>query len=181
MTLFTRTRTLIAATAVALAASTAIAPVADAAPVRPSTDSLSFHIPAVGGLEVGPAGVPGGSFQTTTVTARPGIRPMIFPPAPATVQFTVTDVAPYYFQYAYRYLAVNWRNLRTGKTGHLDLRHWEKGPTTTGYPASLPTSAVAQTGGGPVVATVSVMRTQYQAPPIAISVIPGIAALDVPK
>lgn len=180
MTHFTRIRTLVTATIVAAVATAGLAPVAAAAP-RQTAGSLSFHIPAIGGLEAGPAGVPGGSFQQTTVTARPGLRPMIFPPAPATVEFTVQNVAPYYYQYAYRYLTVDWRNLRTGKTGRLDLRHWDRGPTTTGYPASLPTSGVAQTGSGPVVATVTVKRTQYQAPPTVTSIIPGLAALDVPR
>ncbi|MGO3325033.1 hypothetical protein [Gordonia sp. (in: high G+C Gram-positive bacteria)] len=180
MTHFTRTRTLLAASFVAVAATTAVTPVADAAP-PPLTRTLSFHIPAIGGLELPPPAVPGGSFQRTTVTARPGMRPMIFPPTPATVQFTVAHVAPYHFEYPNRFLTVNWRNLRTGKAGHLDLRYWEKGPTTTGYPVSLPTSRIAQTGSGPVVATISVRRTRYEGPAAVTSLIPGVAALDVPS
>ncbi|MCF8571584.1 hypothetical protein L5G32_15030 [Gordonia sp. HY002] len=183
MTHFTRTRTLIAAAGVAVAAAagtiTATAPAADAAP--PLTNALSFHIPAIGGLELPPPAVPGGSFQRTTVTARPGMRPMIFPPAPATVQFTAEHIAPYHYEYPNRFVTVDWRNLRNGKTGHLDLRYWEKGPTTTGYPVSLPTSGIAPTGSGPVVATVTVKRLRYQGPPAVISLIPGVAALNVPN
>ncbi|GAA4682047.1 hypothetical protein [Gordonia humi] len=184
MTRSIRTRVLVAACATAAAVGTGLAPAAQAAP-PPATSTVTFHIPAVGGLEIGPGGVPGGSFQRTVVTARPGIRPMIHPAPPATVEFDVRNIAPYHYQYNYRYLSVNWRNLRTGKTGHVRLRHWDLPKTLRAddptYPATLSTSAVATTGGGPVVASVSVMRTQWKAPSTVISVIPGATALDVPQ
>ncbi|MEJ9078311.1 hypothetical protein WKY82_07810 [Gordonia malaquae] len=178
MTPFTRTRKVLAGVLVAAAVTATAVPTADAAPAAPP---LTFQIPAIGGLEIGPGGVPGGSFQPTTVVARPAVRTMIFPPPPAGVQFSVSHLAPYHYQYSYRYLRVQWHNLRTGTRGHVDLRHWKTIAGSTGYPSTLPTTAVATTGSGPVVATVSVLREQYQAPPTVISVIPGVSAIDVPR
>lgn len=140
----------------------------------------------MGGLEIGPGGAPGGSFQQVVVRARPAVRTLQFPPPPAAVEFSVSTVAPWDGQLSYRYLSVSWRNLRTGKAGHVNLRHWRTlGQARTvapqGYPSSLPTSAVAPTGAGPVVATVTVLREQYRRPPTTISVIPGVIGIDVPQ
>ncbi|MBT2263902.1 hypothetical protein [Rhodococcus erythropolis] len=137
-------------------------------------DGLSSSVPAVGGLEVGPGGVPGGSFQPVTVTTRP---------VPGgSVHVEVVDPAPWSVQFAYRYLSVAWRNLESGKTGTVELRHWQP-PSfgIDGYPMSLPTSATVLTGPGPVVATVTVLREQYEAPALPISVIPGLAVVLVPN
>lgn len=142
---------------------------------------LTFSLPAVGGVEVGPGGVPGGSFQQITVIGRPAIRTLQYPPPPAGVTFSVANLAPWHAQQSYRYLSISWRNLRTGKTGHVNLRHWQTAPGSHGYPGSLPTSATVTTHGGPVTATVALMREQYRRPPLTLSVIPGLVALDVPN
>ncbi|MFW0786446.1 hypothetical protein AAFP35_18265 [Gordonia sp. CPCC 206044] len=172
-------------TAVLVALTLGVPAVAAATPTTPrpsaTTQVLHLHIPAIGGIEAGPGGVPGGSFQPVTVIAQPGIRTLQYPPPPPTVSFTVADPAPYHAQYSYRYLQISWRNLQNGKTGAAQLRHWDKpAHPVDGYPASLPTSAIAQTGAGPVVATVTVLREQYQRPPTTISVIPGLSAIAVP-
>jgi hypothetical protein len=159
----------------------AVPSVAAAAPAATVSSGLSFHLPATGGLEIPPADVPGGSFRQITVTASQSPRTLQFPPPPAAVTFTVRNVAPHYPLYEYRYLRVGWRNLASGKTGTVDLRHWRTRPSSTGYPASLQTEASVTTGGGPVVATISVLREQYQSPPTVISVIPGVIALDVAR
>ncbi len=169
---------LLISTVVAATAAACLAAPADA---RPAADPPTIAFPATGGLEIGPGGVPGGQFQQTTVTARPAMRTMIFPPPPAGVQFSVAHLATYSGQYSYRYLTVQWRNLRTGATGHVNLRHWKTIEGLSGYPSTLPTSAVATTGAGPVVATVTVLREQYHAAPTVISVIPGVVAIDVPR
>ncbi|MGV9827223.1 MULTISPECIES: hypothetical protein [unclassified Gordonia (in: high G+C Gram-positive bacteria)] len=154
-------------------------PSATAAP--PSADVVTFTIPATGGVEVGPASVPGGSFRPVTVVARPAPRTLQYPPPPSAVEFTVPRPAPYHYQYSYRYLSVSWLNLQTGKRGTVQLRHWQlPGFAVAGYPASLPTSAVAQTGAGAIVATVTVLREEWKAPPRTISVIPGLTAIAVP-
>lgn len=158
---------------------TAATATASAAPVAPD-NVATFTLPATGGIEVGPGGVPGGSFRPVTVLARPGIRTLQYPPPPAAVTFTVTNPAPYHYQYSYRYVAVSWRNLTNGKSGTVALRHWQKPRfSVDGYPASLSTAANVTTGAGTVVATVSVLREQYQAPPSVISVIPGLTAINV--
>jgi len=53
-------------------------------------------------------------------------------------------------------------------------------PVEDRYAENLPTSATADTGSGPVVATVTVLRDQWEAPPTVISVIPGVSAILVP-
>lgn len=165
--------------AVAVAAFTPVAAVASATPMPTVPDILVVQIPAIGGLEVGPGGVPGGSFAPVNVDVqRAQIYTLQYPPAPPSIIVSVRNPAPYATQYSYRYLSVSWRNVTTGKSGHVDLRHWRT-PTfrVAGYPASLPTTAVAQTGGGVVTVTVNVMREQYQAPPSTISVVHGLSAL----
>lgn len=164
----------------------ALAPAATAsaeppAPTPAAVGQLSFSIPAIGGIEAGPASVPGGSFAPVEVLADPAPRTLQYPPPPGATQFRVAHPAAYHYQYAYRYVLVSWRNLETGKTGDVRLRHWQlPDHEVSGYPASLPTIAVAPTGSGPVVATVTVLREQWQAPPQAINVIPGVDALIVP-
>ncbi len=174
---------ILTATAGLLAALSLVAiPSASAAPTTPpaarsAAPELSFAIPAIGGIEAGPGGVPGGSFRQTLVIARPA--------AGSAVTFTVTDPAPWFHQYAYRYLSVSWRNVATGAAGTVALRHWQRpafAPGTvpvTGYPVTLETSATAHTGAGPVVATVTVLREQYRGRTPS-SIIPGLAALLVP-
>jgi len=164
-------------TAAAISAVVALGPVfavpAAAEPAPVPVDTLTFALPAVGGLEAGPAGVPGGSFRPVLVTASPE--------SAGSVRFSVPDPAPYYYQYHYRHLAVDWRNLQTGATGRVALRHWQTmNPVEDRYAENLPTSATADTGSGPVVATVTVLRDQWEAPPTVISVIPGVSAILVP-
>ncbi|GAB17193.1 hypothetical protein GOEFS_021_00200 [Gordonia effusa NBRC 100432] len=184
-----RTRVIAAAAAVGAAVSIAIAPaIASAAPAAPAatkvatTNALSFSIPAIGGIETPPGGVPGGSFQQTTVNARPASTA-------GSVTFSVANPVTWsgpnsylYGQYTYRYVGVSWRNLQTGKTGTVDLRHWQAPATDSGpgYSWTLPTSATVVTGSGPVVATVTVFREQWERPGMPISVIPGVSALLVP-
>ena len=178
-----RIRLFAAAAASMAALSCAAAPAAMATPTAVSVghpvaaQSLSFAIPAIGGVEAGPGGVPGGSFQQTRVVARPAPE--------SSVVFCVTDPAPWFYQYAYRYVSVSWRNLAAGTSGAVALRHWQRPsfmPGTvpvTGYPVTLPTSATARTGAGPVVATVTVLREQYSGTATS-SIIPGLNALLVP-
>ncbi|WP_280457913.1 hypothetical protein [Nocardia carnea] len=149
-----------------------------AQPVAPSGIALNF--PAIGGVEIGPGGVPGGSLQPVTVVAAPAAHIAQHPPAPPAVQFTVPDPAAYHYQYPYRYLSVSWRNLETGKVGEVQLRHWcLPDYPIDGYPSTLPTTAIAHTGAGPIVATVTVLRTQWEAAPLPISVIPGLNIVAV--
>ena len=122
----------------------------------------------------------------TQPAAHPAVRTMQFPPPPAAVEFRVENVAPYHHMFNYRYLSVNWRNLASGATGTVKLRHWRDlrdrdTPVEPGSPASLPTSASAVTGGGPVVATVSVTAAPHGAPHTVNSLIPGLIAIDVPR
>ncbi|WP_055477254.1 hypothetical protein [Gordonia sp. HS-NH1] len=53
-------------------------------------------------------------------------------------------------------------------------------PHDPGYTHTLPTSAAARTGAGPVVTTVTVLREQYEGPPRPITIVPGLNALLVP-
>lgn len=153
-----------AATALALAPAFGGAPATAAPPAQ--SNVLTFTLPAIGGVEQGAGAVPGGSFAPIVVTAQPAPRTMQYPPPPAAVTFSVRDLAGYHAQYEHRYLLVSWRNLATGRVGVERLRHWDTpaDEQLDGYPAALPTSAVAVTGGGPVVATVSVLREQRNAP-----------------
>lgn len=165
--------------ALTLVSGPALANAAPSAPTR--SDVLTFSIPAIGGVETGPAGVPGGSLRPVTVVAQPAPRTLQFPPPPAAVTFSVPSPAQYHYQYSYRYLSISWNNLRTGKHGVVSLRHWQlPSYPVSGYPSTLKTSAVAVTGSGPVVATVSVLREQPNAAPQVISVIPGVNAIQLP-
>lgn len=171
---------IVAATAVAVGlAPTATASASSTEAQDVAAPALTFSLPAIGGLEIGPGGVPGGSFHRIMVTARPG-------PVEGQVTFAVQDPAsnvggPNYYQYFYRHLRVSWRNLATGATGEVAIRHWDRPDYESDSPSyRLPTSADAATGSGPVVATVSEMRTRYQSPPVAINPIPGFIAIAVP-
>lgn len=160
-----------AVVAAVLAVGPAVAAPAAAAPIPENT--LTFAVPAIGGLEAGPASVPSGSFAPVLVTASPG--------PDGSVTFAVPDPAPYYYQYHYRYLVVDWHNLQTGASGQVNLRHWHTmNKLEDRYAENLPTSATVATGSGPVVATVTVLREQWEAPPTVISVIPGLSAILVP-
>lgn len=173
-------RIMVAATAVAVGlAPTATASASSTEAQGVAAPALTFSLPAIGGLEIGPGGVPGGSFHRIMATARPG-------PVEGQVTFAVQDPAsnvggPNYYQYSYRHLLVSWRNLATGATGAVQLRHWDRPGYEYDSPSEkLPTSANAITGSGPVVATVSEMRTPYQSPPVVINPIPGVIAIAVP-
>ncbi|GAB37333.1 MULTISPECIES: hypothetical protein [Gordonia] len=125
--------------------------------------------------------MPGGSLRPVTVVAQPAPRTLQFPPPPSAVTFSVPSPAQYHYQCSYRYLSISWNNLRTGKHGVVSLRHWQlPSYPVSGYPSTLKTSAVAVTGSGPVVATVSVLREQPNAAPQVISVIPGVNAIQLP-
>ncbi len=157
---------------VALAAPLSLGAAVATAGAQPAT---VFPVPVVTGPEIGPGGVPGGLFQTISMTATPGDRP-------GTLTFAVVAPAPYNTQYNYRWLTVQWRNLRTGATGAVDLRHWiDAGDTVEkSYAAALPLQATVETGSGPVVATIAHEREQYNAPPQSTAVVPGFGALMVP-
>ena len=158
----------------AILASSLTGGVASAAPSanQAAAGQLTFAIPAIGGVEIGPGGVPGGSFQQTRVIARPAGR--------ASVAFAATGLAPWFYQYAYRYVSVAWHNVSTGAAGTVALRHWQRPKfPVSGRPATLPTVATAHTGAGVVVATVTVVREQYKGTAPS-SIIPGLNALIVP-
>lgn len=168
--------TTLSAPAALLPATATAAPTAQPVSANPTV----FTIPAVGGIEVGPGGVPGGSFKPVSIGAQRAVTTLQYPPPPPAIVFSAINPAPYYYQYSYRSLAISWRNLTTGKTGVVRIRHWRKPAyKVDGYPASLPTSAIAQTGAGTVIVTLTVLREQYQGPPATISVIPGFSALMV--
>ncbi|MDZ7912603.1 MAG: hypothetical protein U5O16_12340 [Rhodococcus sp. (in: high G+C Gram-positive bacteria)] len=136
-----------------------------------------LQVPVVTGPEFGPAGVPGGLFQTIPIRATVGEKP-------GEVRFSAADIRAYYYQYNYRYLTVNWRNLSTGAVGAVDLRHWNDEIDRT-QPANqgdllgyrLPTDVTAQTGAGPVVVTVTHNR---QNPDASNALIPGLGVVFVP-
>lgn len=151
---------------------------AGTATAAPTTSELL--VPVVTGPEFGPAGVPGGLVQTIPIEATVGEKP-------GEVRFAAAAIRPYYYQFNYRFLTVNWRNLETGAAGAVDLRHWEalENPSLPidaepRYPVNLPLEATAQTGTGPVVVTVTHNREQYQAPPASNALIPGLGVLFVP-
>ena len=186
MLIMRRFRRALAPVVAALAAVSLIGALAPHAAAAPQARTLSgpltlFSVPTVSGLEFGPGGVPGGSFRPLSVSVAPAPSTRQFPPPPPAVVFRVDRLAPFYYQYAYRYLRVDWRNLRTGATGSVELRHWRLPGDyeVPGHPASLPTSAIARTGAGPVVATLTSLREQYRAPAMPISIIPGLTVVQV--
>ncbi|NDK88811.1 hypothetical protein GYA93_04345 [Gordonia desulfuricans] len=121
------------------------------------------------------------SWTPVTVTARPAPRTLQYPPPPAAVDFSVSPLQRYDPRAADDHLLVSWRNLRSGKTGTLVLRPRQlpEFPTPRNTSHRLPTSAVAPTGSGPVVATVTVIRGSGKATR-TVSVTPGATAIDVP-
>lgn len=136
--------------------------------------SVALQVPVVTGPEIGPGGVPGGMFQTVSIVATGGIQP-------GAVTFSVPALAPYHYQYNYRWVTVHWRNLQTGASGNVDLRHWIDAGNVAdkSYAAKLPTQASVVTGAGPIVATVSHQREQYKAPPMSNAIVPGFGILAV--
>lgn len=157
---------------VALAAPLALGAAGATAGAQPTA---VLPVPVVTGPEIGPGGVPGGLFQTVSVTATPGDQP-------GTLTFAAATPAPYNTQYNYRWLTVQWRNLRTGATGAVDLRHWIDAGNTVekSYAATLPLQVTALTGAGPVVVTVAHEREQFQAPPQSTAIVPGFGVVMVP-
>lgn len=143
----------------------------------PASAAPTFSTPAVTGIELPPVAPPGASFTPVTVTAAPGVRPLMIG-APATTEFRVAPLAPHTSYNAARYLIVDWRNLQTGKTGAERLRYWHR-PAQRPDPQAdngfwrLPTSATAATGAGPVVATVRIVWKTWNDAPRDIQLIPG--------
>ncbi|WP_415977016.1 hypothetical protein [Rhodococcus sp. 077-4] len=136
-----------------------------------------LQVPVVTGPEFAPVGVPGGIVQTIPIRAVVGEKP-------GEVRFAAADIRPYYYQFEYRFLTVNWRNLSTGAVGAVDVRHWNDEVDRT-QPANqgdllgyrLPVEVTAQTGAGPVVVTVTHNR---QHPDASNAIIPGLGVLLVP-
>lgn len=136
-----------------------------------------LQVPVVTGPEFVPAGVPGGLIQTIPIRA-------VFGEKPGEVRFSAADIRPYYYQFNYRHLTVNWRNLSTGEAGSAGLRHWNDEidrtqPANQGGPQAyrLPTGVTAQTGAGPVFVTVTHDREN---PDASNALIPGLGVLFVP-
>ncbi|WP_279102958.1 hypothetical protein [Gordonia paraffinivorans] len=140
---------------------------------------IAFDLPVRNGLEI-PPDVAGGTLSPVRVVGKPAMRTLQYPPPPGGVEFAVANPAPHKYQYESRFLSIAWRNVATGRSGVLRLRHWQKTQTSDGYASTLPTSAVAETGSGAVVATVRVMRDNLERPPQVIDAIPGLNALTVP-
>lgn len=136
-----------------------------------------LQVPVVTGPEFGPVGVPGGLVQTIPIRAVVGENP-------GEVRFSAADIRPYYYQFNYRHLTVNWRNLSTGEVGSAGLRHWNDEVDRT-QPANqggsqayrLPLEVTAQTGAGPVFVTVTHDREN---PDASNALIPGLGVLFVP-
>lgn len=169
-------RRLAAAVAAVLAGSTVALALPTPSPAAAAPPPISFATPTISGIEIPPFAPPEGSFRQITVTAAPGPTTREVGAVP-TVRFAVPHLLGYHYLYNYRYLVVDWRNLRTGKTGSERLRYVHTSPDASLWPMRLPTSAVAKTGAGPIVATVRILRVQYQAPPDQVQVIPGLNVL----
>ncbi|MDV8023825.1 hypothetical protein [Rhodococcus sp. IEGM 1330] len=136
-----------------------------------------LQVPVVTGPEFGPVGVPGGLIQTIPIKATVGEKP-------GEVRFAAADIRPYYYQFNYRHLTVNWRNLSTGAVGSAGLRHWidevdRTQPANQGGSQAyrLPLEVTAQTGAGPVFVTVTHDREN---PDASNALIPGVGVLFVP-
>ena len=114
-----------AAVALALAIPVLLGVGAGTASAAPQTSIL--QVPVVTGLEIGPVSVPGGLIQTTPIKATVGERP-------GSVRFSAADIKPYYYQYNYRWMTVQWRNLSTG----LNAYWFMTGLTRTGTRYILP-------------------------------------------
>lgn len=134
-----------------------------------------LQTPAISGPDLGPASTPEGMFPLIHVAAADG-------QAPGETTFSVPRPFPYYYMHASRFIVVHWQNLQTGASGDVQLRYWQNLEESGGtpnqppeFPATLPTSATVHTGSGPVVATVTHLRTAYQAPPVVHQVLPGLS------
>lgn len=159
-----------ASTALATALVAGTAGIASADPVH-----ILFQTPAVTGPNIGPTMTPAGMFPLVTVTAEGG-------EGPGTATFSVPHPEPYYYMFGTRFVVVHWQNLHTGATGDVPLRYWQSLEESGGtpnlppeFPETLPTSTTVETGVGPVVATVTHHRTEYNAPPAQDGLIPGTA------
>lgn len=146
-----------------------LGPAAGTAVAAPVTTPLS--VPIVSGPEFGPGAVPGGIIRLVPVTATTGAKSGV-------VTFT-PSVSPYHYQYNYRFITVRWRNIQTGAAGSVDVRHWDNAGSPAGdaYPAKLPTQVSVQTGPGRVEISAVEQRTQYNAPPTTVSLLPGCGAV----
>jgi hypothetical protein len=136
-----------------------------------------LQVSVVTGPEFGPVGVPGGLIQTIPIRAVVGENP-------GEVRFSAADIRPYYYQFNYRHLTVNWRNLSTGEVGSAGLRHWidevdRTQPANQGGSQAyrLPLEVTAGTGAGPVFVTVTHDREN---PDASNALIPGLGVLFVP-
>ena len=145
---------------------------AGTATAAPQTSVL--QVPVVTGFEIGPVSVPGGLIQTTPIAATVGEKP-------GSVRFAAAEVKPYYYQYNYRWMTVQWRNLTTGAAGAVDLRHWntiDLEAVGDVYARNLPLEAVVDTGPGQVAVVVSQSR-QFPAP-VSLTLFPGLGLVTVP-
>ncbi|WP_261781486.1 hypothetical protein [Rhodococcus sp. BP-332] len=162
-----------AAVALALAIPVLLGVGAGTASAAPQTSIL--QVPVVTGLEIGPVSVPGGLIQTTPIEATVGERP-------GSVRFSAADIKPYYYQYNYRWMTVQWRNLSTGAAGAVDFRHWASEDLSAVDPNAgargLPLDVVADTGPGQVAVVVTQSR-QFPAP-FSETLFPGLSLLTVP-
>ncbi len=139
---------------------------------------IAVDLPVRNGLEI-PPDVAGGTLSPVRVVGKPAMRTLQYPPPRGGVEFAVANPAPHKTSTSpdsCRSPGTSWR--RAG--GGLRLRHWQKTQTSDGYASTLPTSAVAETGSGAVVATVRVMRDNLERRPQVIDAIPGLNALTVP-
>ena len=164
-----------AATAIAVSVPLVLGAGVGTATAAPTTSELL--VPVVTGPEVVSSGVPGGLFQTIPIRAVVGEKP-------GEVRFSAADIRPYYYQFNYRFLTVNWRNLSTGEVGSAGLRHWidevdRTQPANQGGSQAfrLPLEVTAQTGTGPVFVTVTHDREN---PDASNALIPGLGVLFVP-
>ncbi len=150
-----------AAAALALALTVGLSTAGISTGVAQASPITIFQSPLITGPDIGPAVTSEGMFSTIWTTATTGEKPGMttFGVRNARPQITTFDG-----WYVYRFIRVQWRNVTSGTTGHVDLRYWEKPYDTDLYASSLPTSAAADTGTGLVVVTVTHYFTQYKAP-----------------
>ena len=110
---------------------------ASAAPVSVTIPLVAIHNP----IFTPPEGI----FEPFTVSARPQQQRTVF---------TIIDPVPDHPLWAFKYVVVHWRNLGTGKAGTTLLRISQRSGSADGFPTNLPLSATAETGSGPIFATV---------------------------
>ncbi len=166
-----------AAAAAGASAALAVGTAAIGATATASADPVHtlLQTPTISGPDIGPASTPEGMFPLIHVAATDGH-------APGETTFSVPRPFPYHYMHASRFVVVHWQNLQSGASGDVPLRYWQSLEESGGtpnqppdYPETLPTSATVQTGSGPVVATVTQFRTQYDSPPVAHNVLPGLS------